>query len=143
FIKQANPSAVIALTEAAVGCAAKARQMLQLRGNSIATSIRCRNKYTMKVQAQAAGVPVTPFLPAEAALKSTDFWDQLGPHIVVKPVDQSGGRETVFLQDRTQVQQALRPGLLLEKFITGSEFSIESFVQQGAILFTNITTYVE
>jgi biotin carboxylase len=62
--------------------------------------------------------------------------------LVIKPVDSSGARDVKVAKTLTDVEAFMEPGLLAEAFVKGSEVSVETFVQDGKPVFTNITEYL-
>ncbi|MEZ4819034.1 MAG: ATP-grasp domain-containing protein [Bdellovibrionota bacterium] len=57
--------------------------------------------------------------------------------------DESGGFQLRITEDEKEIQRYVQKNYLFESFNTGQEFSVESFVHQGNIQFTNITQYFE
>ncbi|TXD39334.1 ATP-grasp domain-containing protein [Lujinxingia vulgaris] len=134
--------AVIASGESAVVPAALLRERMGIKGMSVATARRCHDKALMKDALLAAGVPCATYRTISASTRANDLLENLGLPLVIKAPDSSGGRGTHICKTRAEVEAALRPGLLAEAFVPGTEFSVESFVHRGQVRFLNVTSYL-
>jgi biotin carboxylase len=134
--------AVVGVTERAVLPAAWLRDQLGLPGTSAKSAYLCRNKLAMKRRLHANGVYCTDFASVTARTTAARLVQQLGLPLVVKPVDSSGSRGAVVARQQAEVEAALRPGMLAESFVHGIEMSVESFVLNGEVRFTNLTEYL-
>ncbi len=134
---------VIAGTEAAIYPAAIARRMLGARRSETTTALRCRDKLAMKEYLCDFGIPMTKFLPESAATDAAAVFAALGSPVVKKSRKSSGGKtlEIIHREDQLLLQHGSRN--ILEKFVAAPEASIESFINNGSIQFTNITEYHE
>ncbi len=135
--------AVIAAKEWAVLPAAKIRNALKLPGSSIETANVCTNKFEMKERARDQNIPITPY----ALLKGANL-EQLkaswGLPMVAKPIRSSGSRGLFYIYDLNhKMPTDCWPDLILEKYIEGEELSLESFVINGEVEFSNLTQYYE
>ncbi|RDV39591.1 ATP-grasp domain-containing protein [Bradymonadaceae bacterium TMQ3] len=138
----ATIDAVIASGESSVVPAALLRERLGVSGMSVATARRCHDKIWMKDALTAAGVPCARYLTITPSTGVDDLIEALGLPLVIKAPDSSGGRGTHICESSAQVEAALRPGLLAEAFVPGTEFSVESFVHRGQVCFLNVTSYL-
>lgn len=70
---------------------------------------------------------------------SLDTWDAFPA--VVKPLDGSAGVGVRSIRDRHELSaiRAREGGLLIEERVTGPEFSVESLVQHGEVVFAGVT----
>ncbi|MGB5177204.1 MAG: ATP-grasp domain-containing protein [Gammaproteobacteria bacterium] len=134
---------VIAGTEAAIYPAAIARRLLGARYSETTTALRCRDKLAMKKYLCEFGVPMTKFLAESAALDAAGVFRALGSPVVRKSRKASGGRtlQIIHRESELVLQHANRN--ILEKYVSAPEASIESFINNGRIQFTNITAYHE
>lgn len=140
-VQEHLPEAVFAipLTEGAVALAAALQDRLSGTGQQHqAFAERLTHKRKMKEQAFKKDIPCAQFITAEQAIPAD--WQY---PCVVKTEVGSGSRGLVFAQDKLQLCEALRPGYMAESLIVGKEFSVESFVTQGEIVFVNITDYTQ
>ncbi|MDF2867408.1 MAG: ATP-grasp protein [Gammaproteobacteria bacterium] len=133
-------TAIIATTEKAVVVAAKLREQLQLTGTSREIAIRCHDKWVMKQAAEQAGAKLTPYFDLTRMPVSTVI-EKLGFPIAIKQRCLSGSREIRFIHALHELSSASIEQGLAEKFVIGKEYSVESFIQDGKILFCNITEY--
>jgi formate-dependent phosphoribosylglycinamide formyltransferase (GAR transformylase) len=133
---------VTPLIESSVIAAALLRKILGLKGHDVELASRCHNKFLMKSYARAHQIPVTDFRRIDDTLKVEELIALWGFPIVIKQNDSSGGRYLSTVMDEGSLRNALKPGWLAEKWIAASyEGSIESFIVDGEILFTNFTEY--
>lgn len=129
----------IPLTEGAVALAAALQDRLSATGQQHQIfAERLTHKRKMKEQAFKTDIPCARFITAQQEIPAD--WQY---PCVVKTEIGSGSRGLVFAQNKPQLVEALRPGYMAESLIVGKEFSIESFVTQGKIIFTNITDYTQ
>ncbi len=129
----------IPLTEGAVALAAALQDLIEqtpLKHQHLAQ--RLTHKREMKEQAKKFGIPCARFLTHNDSIPS----DWVYPCIVKTEVG-SGSRGLAMIDNAEALKAALKPGYLAESFIVGKEFSVESFISRGQILFTNITDYTE
>jgi biotin carboxylase len=134
---------VIAGTESAIYPAAIARRLLGTRCSETTTALRCRDKLAMKEYLSDFGIPMTKFLAESSAIDAARVFESLG-HPVVRKNRKSSGGKTLQIIDRESdllLQHGNRN--ILEKYVCAPEASIESFINNGNIQFTNITGYHE
>lgn len=134
-------AAVVALTERAVLPAARLRAALGVPGTPPAVALRCHDKVCMKEAVSAAGLPCTGWERLDAATDMAAVVARLGLPLVVKQIASSGSRGLVVARDLAAALRAPRDGYLAERFLDGVEMSVESFVADGEVLFTNPTEY--
>ena len=132
---------VIAGTEAAVVPAAAARRVLGARLSAHTTVLRCHDKLRMKAHLRARGIPMAPFVSPPEGGDPAKIVDNLGLPIVLKPRALSGGREIEIVRDPAVLRTKRLRGRLLESWVDAPEVSVESFVNNGRILFENVTEY--
>jgi biotin carboxylase len=136
-------SHVIAAVERAVVAASYARQELAARRSAHTTAMRCHDKLFMKETLAAQGIPMTPFRRASHARGGAGLVDELGAPLVVKDRRSSGGRGITITRDPREVDGVASPMRIAERFVRAREASVESFVHEERIVFTNITEYLE
>lgn len=143
FAQNYSPDAVIALTEASVVPAAILRETLGLPGLNFSQASCCRDKYLMKKTARTHNLAVTPFRLIRESTPSDILARQLGFPLVIKQRSSSGSRGLKVLVDRGQLDLYRENDFLAEAYINGREVSTELFVQEGKIVFQNITEYYQ
>lgn len=133
---------VVAATESSVVPAAKLRAELGLPGTSLDVAMLAHNKFIMKTRAREHGVPVTDFHLVQEEDDAAFLTRKLGLPLVLKPVDESGATDVKVLTDPVRIEQSIRPGLLAEAYVKGSEVSVETFIKDGQPIFHNVTDYL-
>ncbi|WP_372653162.1 acetyl-CoA carboxylase biotin carboxylase subunit family protein [Halobacteriovorax sp.] len=131
---------VIASTESAVIPASKIRRWLDLYRNKDSVISRCTDKLEMKKYLSKKNIPMTKFLPSRG-MKSEQIVEKLGLPVVSKIRLSSGGRGVRFLTTEEEVKTSMNSDSYFEKALKGTEGSIESFIKDGEIFFSNITQY--
>lgn len=134
---------VIAGTEAAIYPAALSRRMLGARRSETTTALRCRDKLAMKEYLCDFGIPMTRFLAESAATGAAAVFAELGCPVVKKSRKASGGKTLQFINQESELLLQHGNRNILEKYVCAPEASIESFINNGCIRFTNITGYHE
>ena len=132
---------VIAGTESSVLPAAVARRQVGARLSSAATGTRCRDKLHMKQHLAGFGIPMTRFLADSPDLDPRQVFAELGSPVVRKFRKSSGGRGLTLLEREQDYVPGEQGGCILERYINAPEVSVESFIDNGDIQFTNITAY--
>ncbi|MCB0343277.1 MAG: ATP-grasp domain-containing protein [Bdellovibrionales bacterium] len=145
FIKTHWPSQsfshVIATTEGAVYPASLARRIVHARLSEKTMVLHCRDKILMKQYLRYFDIPMTRFIDGSRPISVETIVEKLDFPVVVKDRDQSGGRGLVFAKTIDELKSAMHVTRIYEKMVNAPEGSIESFIQNGQIQFTNITQY--
>lgn len=132
---------VIASVESAVVAASHARRVLGARKSAHTVARSCHDKLIMKRRLRDAGVPVTDFLDLNRP-DERERTDELGRPLVLKDRVSSGSRGVEVVVDPALPISNLRTrDRMAERFITGDEMSVESFVHEGVPVWTNTTRY--
>lgn len=131
---------VIAVTESAVLPASFVRIELNLYRNSKSVIVRCTDKFKMKEYLSEKGIPMTKFMSSRGQTAES-ISNILGLPLVNKVKLSSGGRGVRFITEVADINNYLDRTSYFEKTIEGVEGSIESFVRDKKIMFTNITEY--
>ncbi|MFW7381134.1 MAG: ATP-grasp domain-containing protein [Oligoflexus sp.] len=137
------PTHVITGTESAVFPSAMIRRAFEARSSSQSLLIRCTDKVAMKVFLRRYGIPMTDFVVGTEALSAREIIDHLHLPVVVKNRRDSGSRNIVIAQDEASLSESMGRQRIYESFVQAPEGSVESFVQNSEIIFTNITEYYE
>ncbi|MFE9423995.1 ATP-grasp domain-containing protein [Kitasatospora sp. NPDC006697] len=129
-----------------VPLAAAAAAELGLPGLSAGTARTLRLKHLMREAVAAAGLPQPRYAVVAAESELAAALALVGFPCVVKPVDQSGSLNVRRADDPEQALAAFRavhdygtgylgrrglPLVLVEEYISGPEFSVEGFVEDG------------
>jgi biotin carboxylase len=145
--------ALVALEEFDVITAALAREHLRLPGMNATAARVFRDKLAMRERARDAGLRVPDFTPLFNYQEVGEYMERVAPPWVVKPrsdVSASGIRR---LEEAEQVWRAIealdaRAALqdrssyyLLEKFVPGEVFHVDSVVEEGELVFCGASRY--
>ncbi|NNE07556.1 MAG: ATP-grasp domain-containing protein [Gemmatimonadetes bacterium] len=132
---------VIAGTESSVLPASVSRRALGARRSKDATIIRCHDKLLMKDELSRHGIPMTDYLPGDTELSPRAVIERLGRPVVLKDPRNSGGRGMVMVGSAEELGALERRRALYERFVDAPEMSVESFIRNGRVVFTNCTGY--
>ncbi|HYH52153.1 MAG TPA: ATP-grasp domain-containing protein, partial [Acidimicrobiia bacterium] len=125
-----------------VTVAAEAAARLELPGPDPVAVGRCRDKRSQRNALAGAGVPVPAFVAAGTPDEAAAAAAVIGFPVVVKPADGTGSRGVRLCRDAGEVRhhagglldsgrdergQPARPAVLVEEYVSGPEFSVETF----------------
>jgi glutathione synthase/RimK-type ligase-like ATP-grasp enzyme len=145
--------ALVALEEFDVVTAALAREHLRLPGMDSSRARLFRDKLAMRARARDAGLRVPDFTPLFNYQEVGEYMERVEPPWVVKPrsdVSSSGIRKCEAAEDVWRTIEALdaREALqdrssyyLLEKFVPGEVFHVDSVVEDGRVIFHGASRY--
>lgn len=141
------PSGIVAVGERGVLLAAALREAFDLPGTRPETATVVRDKPSMKARIRAAGIACTDWADViETSAK--ELIRALGLPLVLKRRDGSGTSGLTVSRTLEEAQANLaaidpaeRGGWMAERFVSGTEMSLESFVEDGEVRFTNPTEY--
>jgi hypothetical protein len=127
---------------------AEARQVLSLPGLDIDTANNFRDKNRMKDCLQRAGLPCARHALAGSAGVARQFAAAAGFPLVVKPPAGAGARNTFRVNSAAQLEQWLAQDapresqpVLLEEYLQGEEFSFDSIMIGGKVVWHSISCY--
>ena len=144
---------VVGLDEFDVTTAARAREHLQLGGMTTSHSLRFRDKLSMRNIACEAGIPCPEFTAVLNPKEIEAFLDRVPAPWVVKPryeVSAFGIRKCDTKEQVWDVLTALdkrnnwrdHPSqFVLERFIAGNVFHVDSIVDEGKVLACGVSKY--
>lgn len=128
---------VIAGVESTVIIASKARIWFNLKRNPHSLVQKCTNKFTMKDSLSKFQIPMTSYMAVNDVRVS-----QMGFPLVLKPKLSSGSRGIEFIKNVEDFEsKSYDDSFYFEKMIQGSEGSVESFIVNHEIIFSNVTEY--
>ncbi len=134
---------VIAGVEKGVLPASIARKHFHARQSVHSVSQKCHDKWEMKNELSKYNIPMAKYAWAKQVTSAKDCVEQLGLPVVIKKRKESGGFNMSIAHQKDALEPFLGKNYLFESFNEGMEFSVESFVHHGKIVFTNITQYFE
>jgi hypothetical protein len=145
--------ALVALEEFDVITAALAREHLRLPGMDSSRARLFRDKLAMRVRAREASLRVPDFVPLFNYQEVGEYMERVPPPWVVKPrsdvsasgIQKLGESEHVWraieaLDARTALQER-SSYYLLEKFVAGEVFHVDSVVEDGEVIFSGASRY--
>jgi biotin carboxylase len=137
-----RPDGVVAFSEPHALAAALVATERSLPGPSLHATVLSRNKALQRGRFAAAGIPQPEYLVA-AGLAPAAGWVAERFPVVLKPPGGSGslGIEAVFdaAAYREAAQRRPEPTLLVERLVTGPEYSWEALVEDGRVWLANVT----
>ncbi|MGX5173965.1 ATP-grasp domain-containing protein [Aliikangiella sp. IMCC44653] len=145
------PIAIIAVTEQGVLPAAKLRHEFHLSGQSVASATDALFKSKMKARFEQFNLPCVVTLPISSLTMAKSVASKIGWPLIVKGLASSGSRGVFKVTSMAALEQAVKQtlampelgGVALEPFIDARECSVEVIVQNGQVVFENITDYLE
>jgi biotin carboxylase len=138
----ARLAGLVTSSEYFVAVTARAAARLGLPGADPGAVERCRDKRRQRQALQGAGVPVPAFAAAASPEKAVEAAMVIGFPVVVKPADGTGSRGVRLCGDAAEVSEhtaallaqrhdergrPVLPAVLVEEYVTGAEFSVETF----------------
>src|SRR5687767_7798244 len=144
---------VVGLDEFDVTTAARVREHLQLGGMTTSQSLRFRDKLSMRNIAHDAGISCPAFTSVFNHQDIDDFLDRVPAPWILKPRYEVSAFGIRKCETKEQVWQVLsdldhrnnwrdHPSqFVLEKFIAGSVFHVDSIVDNGKVLAAGVSKY--
>ena len=127
---------------------AEVREKLGINGMSPAVARRFRDKSEMKDVLRAAGLPCAKHSLVESGDEAVAFAREVGFPVVVKPPAGAGAISTFRADDEASLRDAVakaapRAGqpALIEEFIVGDEYSLETISIGGSAVWHSLTHY--
>ena len=145
--------AFVALEEFDVITAALVREHLRLPGLDSARARVFRDKLSMRESAHAAGIRVPEFVPLFNFQEIGEYMERTGPPWVVKPRSDVSSSGIKKLDEAEQVWRAIdaldaREALqdkssyyLLECYVAGEVFHVDSLTEDGEVIFSGASRY--
>ncbi len=126
--------------DAALYAVAEVVEKLNLPGLNHKMVDSALNKYNLRKNCAAAGIPVPFFAPSYSLEECCDACKKAKYPCVVKPMDSSGSRGVTFVNNDSQIPEAYerakqntKTGVLVESFMPGVESSVEGFVLSDGV----------
>ncbi|HYN85241.1 MAG TPA: ATP-grasp domain-containing protein [Pyrinomonadaceae bacterium] len=144
---------LVALEEFDVVNTALAREHLQLPGMTATTARRFRDKLAMRVAASRASLRVPDFVRLVNYQEVGEFMERVPPPWVLKPRSDVSAIGIRKLEDSEQVWRAMdelderaaaherSSFYLLERYVPGEVFHVDSMVERGRITFAGASRY--
>ncbi len=132
---------IVALDDFDVETAAMLREHLRVPGMGRTTASRFRDKLAMRMQARTIGVSVPEFSPVFNDQEVSDWAARVTPPWVLKPRSSAAALGIKKVFDRDALLRALdaagdeRAECLLEQFVPGDVYHVDSIVWAGRVVF--------
>ncbi len=118
YASQYDIKNIIPMTEADVLRVSKVKEKLQLNGLSYANAIIFRDKIAMKELARQFNIHIPRFKRIKHATDLTDFIEEVGYPIIVKPILGRGSLNTMRIADQASLIALLNSGLVRHESAT-------------------------
>jgi biotin carboxylase len=138
---------IAALDDFDVETAAMLREHLQVTGIGRTTAGGFRDKLAMRMKAQAMGLRVPAFSPVFNDQELHDFTGRVAPPWVLKPRSAAAAIGIKTVENRHELWRALeaagdeRSSGLLEQFVPGDVYHVDSIVWNGEVVFAVVFKY--
>ena len=138
---------IVALDDFDVELAASLREHLRLPGIGETQARFFRDKLAMRLRAAEAGIPVPEFVPILHYGRIHDFLERVPPPWVLKPRSLAGaiGIKKVHTADELwrhlEELGDMQSHYLLERFVPGDVFHVDTLVSDGSIVFAVASGY--
>ena len=132
---------IAALDDFDVEMAAMLREHLRVPGMGRTTASRFRDKLAMRMQARTLGIPVPEFSPVFNDEEVAGWAARVPPPWVLKPRSSAAALGIKKVADRDALLRALdaagdeRAECLLEQFVPGDVYHVDSIVWGGRVVF--------
>ena len=147
-----NATLVVPGLEYAVGAAARLADRLGLPGAGLPAGDIFRDKHQMRQLAAANGIANPVHRLVSSPGEAEKFFAEVGGRCVLKPTNRQASSGVQFIDESGQIakcwshtaepdtsQPGTPTGVLIEKALTGPEFSVELLVSAGRVVFRNVT----
>lgn len=138
---------IVALDDYDVEIAAALREHMRLPGMGESAARFFRDKLAMRVQARAQGIPVPDFVPVLNYAQIRDFLARVPAPWVLKPRSEASAMGIKKLHHADEVWAMLaelgdrQSYYVLEQFLPGDVYHVDSIVVDGQILFARSSKY--
>ncbi len=138
---------IAALDDFDVELAAMLREHLRVPGMGRTTASRFRDKLAMRMQARTLGVPVPEFSAVFNDQEVGDWAGRVPPPWVLKPRSSAAAIGIKKVGDREALWRALdeagtdRAQCVLEQFVPGEVYHVDSIVWGGTVVFAVVFKY--
>jgi biotin carboxylase len=151
--RHARVTRVVALEEYDVLTAARVREELGLPGTGATVARRFHDKLLMRSRAREAGVLVPDFVHLLNAVEVSEFLRRAPAPWLLKPRSGASAMGMRLLLEESEVWDALAeldarpnpheraPQHLLEAFVPGDVYHVDSLAAAGRVLFANVGRY--
>lgn len=126
-------------TDMPVRTVAYIAEQLNLPGIGASVADLFSDKYLMRQKCESLGITTARYKLVDSLISAENFIEQVGYPVVIKPVDNQGSRGVLKITSESEVEQSFidsvqysRNGrVLIEEFVEGNEFVVESMAYNG------------
>lgn len=142
-----NIDRIVALDEFDIEMAASLREHLRVPGMGETTSRYFRDKLAMRVRAQNKGIRVPEFCPVINYDKLRDYMDRVAAPWMLKPRSSASAIGIKKLHNQDELWCVLeqlgdeQSNYVLEQFVPGEVFHVDSIVEDKKVLFAAVSKY--
>jgi phosphoribosylaminoimidazole carboxylase (NCAIR synthetase) len=134
------------LWEPGMMLAARLREALGAPGLSVEQTVPFRDKETMKVRLDAAGIRTPKHVRARTRAECYAAAEKFGYPLIIKPIAGAGSQDTYPLREQADLIRALEllehvEEVSVEEFIEGEEYTYDTICADGKILYENVAWY--
>jgi len=139
--------AIAALDDFDVEMAAMLREHLQIPGVGRTTASRFRDKLAMRMKARSSGIPVPEFTPTFNDAQVNEWTARVPAPWVLKPRSSAAAIGIKKVTSHDELWRALdaagdqRSNTLLEQFVPGDVYHVDSIIWDGAVVFAVASKY--
>jgi len=148
YIARSRPiDRIVALDEFDMENAAALREHLRVPGMGLTTMRYFRDKLAMRGRAREAGIPVPDFIHVLNYDALREFMERVKPPWLLKPRSQASGIGMKKIEEASQLWPWLeqlgdqQSFYLLEQFIPGDVFHVDSIVSERKVIFAEAHAY--
>ncbi|MBK8051400.1 MAG: ATP-grasp domain-containing protein [Anaerolineales bacterium] len=138
---------IVALDDYDVETAASLREHMRMPGIGASQARYFRDKLAMRTQAATHGVPVPPFVAVLNYRRLSDYMNRVPGPWVLKPRSEASSMGIKKMHTADEVWAALnelgdrQSTFLLERFIPGDVYHVDSVVWDGEVAFASVQKY--
>lgn len=138
---------IIALDEFDQETGAQLREHTRIPGMGITTTAFYRDKLAMRIAAKESGFLVPPFCRVLNYDQLRDYMEQVPPPWLLKPRSEASAVGIRKIEEPEQLWRALdeladrQSHFILEQFVPGDIFHVDSIVSEGKVVFSVVHQY--
>lgn len=147
-LRNGRPHRLLGILEPLQVAFAKLREQFGVEGTDVSTAELFRDKAKMKDALREAGLPCARHRLLHTWRDASDFIDEVGFPVVLKPLAGMGCKATWRIRSVEQLRAALeavkpssRDPTLAEELVRGREYSFETITVDGRVKLSAITEY--
>ncbi|GCD08999.1 ATP-grasp domain-containing protein [Clostridium tagluense] len=146
--KKNNVDGILTLGEDRLETIAYVSENMNIPGITRMTAIYSQNKFLLREKMKQNGIPV----PFYCTVKNKEELNKLNIQeiefpVVMKPIDATGSRGVIKVNDKFRLERALTESLesskngvvMIEEYLSGKEYSVETLTQNGKTYVVSIT----